>query len=61
MSIYENIKEIAKQKKISINQLEKECEFSAGSICKWNSTSPSVAKVKKVADHLKVNINKLID
>lgn len=37
-----------------------ELGFPRSSIRKWNTNEPSVGKVKKVADYLKVNIEKLI-
>ncbi|CUX71991.1 Helix-turn-helix domain protein [Clostridium sp. C105KSO14] len=58
--IYNNVKEICDKRKISITRMENELGFSRGSICKWNDTDPGVSKVKKVADYLKVKIDKLI-
>ncbi|WMI81897.1 helix-turn-helix domain-containing protein [Anaerotignum sp. MB30-C6] len=58
--MYGRIKEICKKKKITISKLEEELKFSQGSVCKWGAISPSVEKVKKVADYLEVDINKLL-
>lgn len=58
--MYEKIKEICKKKKITVSKMEEDLNFAQGSMCKWNKVSPSVDKVKKVADYLKVNINRLI-
>ena len=58
--MYEKVKAICEKRKISISQLENDLKFSRGSICKWSAHAPSVDKVKKVADYLKVDINKLI-
>lgn len=58
--MYGKIKEVCKGKKITISKLEEELNFSQGSICKWGVISPSVDKVKKVADYLGVDINKLL-
>jgi hypothetical protein len=60
MALYNNIKEITKKKKIPIMKLESYCGFSQGSVCKWNDISPSVGKVKKVADYLNVKVDKLL-
>jgi len=60
MALYSNIKEIAKKKKVTISQMELDCKLAQGSVCKWDKHYPSVEKVKKVADYLKVNINKLL-
>jgi transcriptional regulator with XRE-family HTH domain len=58
--MYKIIKEICKKKKITISKLEEDLGFSQGSVCKWGTVSPSVDKVKKVADYLKINIIKLL-
>lgn len=58
--MYEKIKEICKKKKVTISKLEEDLNFSQGSVCKWGNVSPSVDKVKKVADYLKIDINKLL-
>lgn len=58
--LYSNIKEISRNKKIPIMKIEEECGFSSGSVCKWNEVSPSVDKVKKVADYLGCEIEDLI-
>ncbi len=58
--IHDNIKAICKEKKIPVSRLESELGFPAGSIRKWNTNEPGVGKVKKVADYLKVSIERLI-
>lgn len=58
--MYEKIKEICKKKKITISKLEEDLGLSQGSVCKWGTVSPSVDKVKKVADYLKINISTLL-
>lgn len=59
--MYQKIKEVCKKKKITIKKLEEDLGFSQGSVCKWGRISPSVDKAKKVADYLKVSIDKLLD
>ena len=58
--IYEKIKELCKQKGISINQLEKEAGLTNGSISKWNNNMPQADRLKAVADVLKVKMEKLL-
>ena len=43
-----------------ISHLEKELDFSNGSISKWERTSPSIDKVKKVADYFGVSTDYLL-
>lgn len=58
--IYEQIKALCKEKKISVNQLEKELGFGGGTIYKWQTVSPSVANLQKVADFFNCTLDKLL-
>lgn len=58
--LYDNVKAICKEKKITISHLETELGFPRSSIRKWNTNEPSVSRVKRVADYLGVGIEKLI-
>lgn len=51
----------AKKSGTSINALEKDCGLAIGSVCKWNSVSPTVRNLKKVADRLGVAIEDLLE
>lgn len=59
--LYDNVKILCAEKNISVGQLEKELGFSNGSICKWNENEPGIRKVQKVADYLRVPIEKLLE
>lgn len=59
--LYDNIKVICKQRKISIAKLERILNLAAGSVHKWNVNEPGIWKVKKVADYLKVSIDELVE
>ncbi|MFS9325884.1 helix-turn-helix transcriptional regulator [Streptococcus parasanguinis] len=59
--LYDKIKNIAKQKNISIYRIEKDLDLSNGSIRKWNSSIPLSQTLKKVADYLNVSIDKLME
>ena len=58
--IYDNIRTICEEKKISIKQVERDLGFSNSSICKWNDCDPGARKLQKVADYLKVPIKELL-
>lgn len=58
--MYEKIKKGAKKKNISINQLEKDLNFSSSSISKWKNSMPSADKLKKVSDYLEIPIEELL-
>lgn len=61
MRIYDNICMAAKKTGISINSIEKIAELSTGSLCKWNTVSPTVRSLKKVAVALGVPVEKLLE
>lgn len=58
--IFNNIKRIADEKGIPISKLETTCGMSKGSICKWNTVSPTTKNLVKVAAALKVKVDKLL-
>ena len=59
--IYEKVKKLCKQKKISIYRLEKYLNFSASTIVKWKKSIPAADKLKAVADYLHVSIEDLLE
>lgn len=59
--IYERIRKLCKERNISIYRLEKELGFSSCSICKWKSSSPSVDKLRKVADYFQISVDYLLE
>lgn len=58
--LYDNVKAICKEKKITISRLETELGFPRSSISKWNNNEPSVGRVKKVADYLNVLVDDIL-
>ena len=58
--LYDNIKILCDKNNISIPQLERELNFGAGTIYKWQIVSPSVDNLQKVADYFKVTIDSLV-
>ena len=58
--VYDRIKELCREKGISVGKLEKDLEFSNGCISKWNESEPGIWKVQKVADYLGVPIESLL-
>lgn len=59
--IYDKVKEICKEKNISIASVEKKAGLGNGAITKWNSSSPTVDNLKVVADILEVTVDELIE
>lgn len=59
--IYERVKELCEKKNISIYRLEKDLQFPASTIVKWKESSPTVAKLKVVADYFGVSIEYFLE
>lgn len=59
--IYERIRELCEMKAISIYRLEKDLQFPASTIVKWKDSSPTVAKLKVVADYFDVSIEYFLE
>lgn len=58
--LFERIKMLCAEKGITVWRLERELGFSNGSISKWSTTSPSVEKVKAVAEYFGITVDDLI-
>lgn len=61
MGLYEQIKDIANQKKVSIARLERDLDLSNGSVSKWSINTPSIDKIEKVANYFNISIDYLLD
>lgn len=60
MGLYEQIRDVAKERGYSINRLEKELGFARSSINKFNKNMPSAEKVQQIADFLHVSVDYLM-
>ena len=58
--LYENIVRLCKERNVSIARLEKECGFGNATVRGWSVSSPSIAKVQKVAEFFGVTVSELI-
>lgn len=58
--ILKNIIKLCRERGISISKLEKTLGFGNATIRGWENSSPSVDKIKKVADFFGVSIEVLI-
>ena len=61
IKIYQNIVAKAKDRGISINSLEQKAEVSKGSLSKWDTVSPSVDTLKRVANVLECTVEELLE
>lgn len=59
--MYDTIKEICKERHISVSSLERKAGIGNGTITKWNENSPSLDNLQKVADALGIKVTTLIN
>ena len=59
-SLSEKVKELAKDRGISIRKLEQTLGFADKSIFKWDENRPSIDKVEKVAKFFGVSVDYLL-
>lgn len=59
--ILKKIVELAEKNNISIGYLERSLGFGNATIKKWEESSPSVDKLKKVADYFGVSIEYFLE
>ena len=60
MTLYERIKELSRERHITIAELENHLEFRNGSMRRWDLHQPSVDKLQKVADYFDVSTDYLL-
>lgn len=58
--LLKNIRAISKEKRIPLYVIEERAGIAKGSISKWNDVVPSIEKVSKVAEVLRVSVNTLL-
>lgn len=61
MSVVKKIKDLAYEKGINIAALEREIGLANGAIYKWDKSSPTMDKLKKVADYFNVSLDYFLD
>lgn len=60
MSLLSRVTNLLLEKNISIKQAERECGISNGSIRRWDTSSPSIDNLIKLADFLEISIDFLL-
>lgn len=60
MLTYEIIKQLCKNKGVTVTGVEKELGFARGSLCKVNTNKPSMEKVQKLADYFGISVEYLM-
>lgn len=58
--LYDRVKKLCEEKKLSIAALEKAAGIANGTISAWGKGTPTIMTVKKVAEVLEVSIDDLV-
>jgi len=59
--MYKKIKQLCKERGVSVTQMEKELQLSNGSVCKWGESIPRADSLQKVAIYLNVSTDSLLE
>ncbi len=59
-NIRDRVKEICRERGVSLNTVERACGFSAGAISHWDTKIPSVDRVARVADYFDISMDSLL-
>lgn len=61
MITYQDIKRLCKEKGVTITGAEKALGFAKGSLCKIETSKPSMERVKKISDYFNIPITDFYD
>lgn len=59
--VFEKIEKLAKEKGITIKDIERDLELGNGTIRRWKKSSPSLKKIAKVAKYLGVTVDYFVE
>ena len=57
MTLKERVKNLCKNRGVSMNQLEKELEFASGYISKLDKSTPNSKNIQKIANYFNVSVD----
>ena len=60
-TIYENIRRICAERRISQNKLENMADIGLGIVGRWQKATPNITTLQKVAKALKVKLTDLLE
>lgn len=61
MTLVEKIRALARQRDLSLPQLEQELGLGNGTISRWRNSSPNTEKLQKIADYFNVSMDYLLE
>ena len=56
----DNIKAMCREKKTTLAEVERQCGLGTRTIYRWDECTPSIDKVKRVADFLECSVDELL-
>lgn len=57
MTLRERIKELCKERNVSLNKLETDCGFARGYLSKLDKSKPNSENLQKIADYFNVSVD----
>lgn len=60
MTLVEKIRALARQRDLSLPQLEQKLGLGNGTISRWRNSSPNTEKLQKIADYFNVSMDYLL-
>nr|VNQ81261.1 repressor protein [Streptococcus pneumoniae] len=60
MTILDRIRSLTNDRKVTLAELERNLNFSNGSLRKWETSTPSGDKIEKIADYFNVSTDYLL-
>lgn len=61
MSIYERVQKLIQEQGLTIKQLERECDLANATIRRWETQTPNIESVRRVAQRLHTSIDYLVN
>lgn len=61
MTLFERVQTLIKEQGLTIKQVERECGLANATIRRWETQTPNITSVQKVAHLLHVSIDYLVD
>ena len=58
--LFQNLLSLCKDRGTNFAEVERATGLSRGTMCRWDKNTPSVDKVKIVADHFGVTVDELL-
>ena len=59
MTLVDKIRTLARQRDMSLPQLEQELGLGNGTISRWRNSSPNTEKLQKIADYFNVSMKNI--